>query len=74
MMAARSARDRAGPQEDQHHERHTGDQGGQARDDQVLAEQPEPLGEEDREQRRAVYTPSATLSWPSASQDWAAKK
>ena len=51
-----------------------GDQGGQAGDDQVLAEQPEPLGEEDREQRRAIVVPSATLSCPSASQDWAARK
>jgi hypothetical protein len=46
-----------GPQEDQHHERRTGDQGGHAGDDQVLSEQPEPLGDENREQRRAIIAP-----------------
>ena len=68
------AGDRSGPQEDEHNERHAGDQGGQAGDDQVLSEKPEPLGDKDREQRRAVVDAVGDLQLPSASQDWAAKK
>ena len=51
------AGDRPGPQENEHHEGHAGDQRRQAGDDQILAEQREPLGEEDREQRRTAVRP-----------------